>query len=262
MDLYECKIMLVDDNAELAQMISDILRRDGYRTVVSARSVRSGWELFQAQRPDMAILDIMLPDGDGFALFQKIRQMSRIPMLFLSARDEDRDRLFGLGLGADDYITKPFLPQELVLRVRAVLKRTYQPIAPQTEERLLHLGAREVSFDRACVTYDGRETAFTAKELALLAKLNENRGKIVTFDALCSAVWGDSYYGYENTLMVHIRHLREKIEENPSRPRWLLTARGLGYRLAQDSGEMKEGKASGSVSGRTPRCLTGDTDRL
>lgn len=249
MELYEYRIMLVDDNAELARMICDILKRSGYRSVMSAGSVRAGWELFQAQQPDMAILDIMLPDGDGFALFQKIRQRSQIPMLFLSARDEDRDRLFGLGLGADDYITKPFLPQELVLRVGAVLKRTYQPIVPRTRERLLRLGSREISFDRACVVYRGEETAFTAKELALLEKLNENRGRIVTFDALCSAVWGDSYYGYENTLMVHIRHLREKIEEDPSHPKWLLTARGLGYRLVQEAEKEKNDAGNGEEKG-------------
>lgn len=99
---------------------------------------------------------------------------------------------------------------------------------------MLRLGEHEILFDRACVRYQGRETMFTAKELTLLQKLNENRGRIVTFDALCSVAWGDSYYGYENTLMVHIRHLREKIEEDPSHPRWLLTARGIGYRLVKE----------------------------
>ena len=235
MELFERKIMLVDDHAELVRMIRDILKRNGYRNIVTAGSVQSGWRVFEAEQPDLVILDIMLPDGDGFALFQKIRNVSQIPILFLSARDEDRDRLFGLGLGADDYITKPFLPQELVLRAGAVLKRTYQPIKTETvQEQELRLGQREISFDRACVTYQGKETAFTAKEFALLKKLNENRGRIVTFDALCSAAWGDSYYGYENTLMVHIRHLREKIEDDPSHPRWLLTVRGLGYRLMKE----------------------------
>lgn len=234
MDIYEYKIMLVDDNLELSLMICDILRRSGYQKVITAASVKAGWELFQKECPDIAILDIMLPDGDGLGLFQKIREVSRIPMLFLSAKDEDQDRLFGLGLGADDYITKPFLPQELVLRVGAVLKRSYQPLGAPASERILRLGEHVISFDRACVTFQGKETTFTAKELVLLEKLCQNRGKIVTFDALCSAAWGDMYYGYENTLMVHIRHIREKIEDHPSRPRWLLTVRGLGYRLARE----------------------------
>lgn len=232
MDLYQYKIMLVDDNAELAGMIRHVLQRAGYQKVFTAGTVREGMRLFQTECPDMAILDIMLPDGDGFSLFQQIRELSPVPILFLSAKDEDRDRLFGLGLGADDYITKPFLSQELVLRVGAVLKRTYQPLgAAVQEEEVLRLGDRVISFDNASVRFHGEEVSLTAKELALLRKLNQNRGKIVTFDALCYAVWGDPYYGYENTLMVHIRHLREKIEDNPSQPKWLLTVRGLGYRL-------------------------------
>lgn len=235
MDIFERKILIVDDNEELAEMVCDILKRNGYRRIITANSVRSGWNRFEEEHPELAILDIMLPDGEGYTLFRKIRQVSRIPMLFLSARDEDRDRLFGLGLGADDYITKPFLPQELVLRVGAILKRTYQPIQEETEqEQELNLGERSVSFERACVTYQEKEISFTAKELALLKKLNENRGRIVTFDALCNAAWGDSYYGYENTLMVHIRHLREKVESDPSHPQWILTVRGLGYRLMKE----------------------------
>ena len=181
----------------------------------------------------MAVLDIMLPDGDGFLLFTKMREVSEIPILFLSAKDEDEDRLFGLGLGADDYITKPFLPKELVLRVHAVLKRTYH-IKEEKEETVIRLGEHEVLPERAVVRFKGEEAALTAKEFALFMKLNQNRGRIVTFDALCNAVWGDFYYGYENTLMVHIRHLREKLEDDPSHPKWILTARGLGYRLMKE----------------------------
>ena len=181
----------------------------------------------------MAVLDIMLPDGDGFSMFAKMREESEIPILFLSAKDEDEDRLFGLGLGADDYITKPFLPKELLLRVRAVLKRTYH-IKDEKKETVIRLGGHEVLPERAAVRFEGEETPLTAKELALLMKLSQNRGRIVTFDALCNAVWGDFYYGYENTLMVHIRHLREKLEDDPSHPKWILTARGLGYRLEKE----------------------------
>lgn len=237
MGLYEHKIMLVDDNLELLEMISDILRHSGYRNIVKAGCVKEALEMFRREKPDMALLDVMLPDGDGFRLFQKLRDQSDIPILFLSARDQDRDRLFGLGLGADDYITKPFLPPELVLRVSAILKRSYRQ-TPETvrEESCLRLGEREIRFAYGIVCWQGEEISLTAKELILLQKLYENRGRIVTFDALCNAAWGDGYYGYENTLMVHIRHLREKIEEDPSHPRWLLTARGLGYRLAADKG--------------------------
>ena len=125
-----------------------------------------------------------------------------------------------------------------MLRVTAILKRTYRMEKEKTqEEHILRLGSHEVLFDYGIVRFQGNETSLTAIELALLLKLHENRGRIVTFDALCNAAWGDGYYGYENTLMVHIRHLREKIEEDPSHPQWLLTVRGLGYRLAEGKGE-------------------------
>lgn len=233
MENYKYKILIVDDNAELVNLIAAILKEDGYRKVLTAGSMKEGMEIFRESRPDMAVLDIMLPDGDGFSMFAKMREESEIPILFLSAKDEDEDRLFGLGLGADDYITKPFLPKELLLRVRAVLKRTYH-IKDEKKETVIRLGERKVLPERAAIWFDGEETPLTAKELALLMKLSQNRGRIVTFDALCNAVWGDFYYGYENTLMVHIRHLREKLEDDPSHPKWILTARGLGYRLKKE----------------------------
>ena len=165
------------------------------------------------------ILDINLPDGDGFSLFRTLRAKADVPTLFLSARDADADRLFGLGLGADDYLTKPFLMQELLLRV----------------QHLLQLGDRSVDLHDALVTLpDGTTLALTATERTLLRKLAENRGHIVTYDALCEAVWGADYYGYENSLGVHIRHLREKLEPEPGRPRFLQTVRGIGYKLAKE----------------------------
>ena len=234
MNLYDCKILLVDDNTELAEMTKGILQKHGYGTVFTAENCGEGMKLFLEESPDLIILDVMLPDGDGFTLFRKMREDSMIPILFLSAKDEDNDRLFGVGLGADDYITKPFLPEELVLRVGAILKRSYFRQGNR-EEGQLCLSGRKISFENATVEYRGQTTTLTAKELLLLKKLAANRGNIVTFDALCQAVWNDNYYGYENSLMVHIRHLREKIENDPSHPEWILTARGIGYRLAKES---------------------------
>lgn len=125
MNLYDCRILLIDDNAELVSMISGILKKSGFENVDTAGGCSSGLEVFLREEPQLVILDIMLPDGDGFTLFRRLREQSQVPILFLSARDEDNDRLFGLGLGADDYITKPFLPQELILRIHAILKRVY-----------------------------------------------------------------------------------------------------------------------------------------
>jgi DNA-binding response OmpR family regulator len=173
----------------------------------------------------------MLPDGNGFDLYQKMKEeglLFDIPVVFLSARDEDSARLRGLGLGADDYITKPFLPEELLLRIMAVLRRTYRF---QENEEMLRLGETVVSFDSGTVENKGEVQTLTAKEYAILHKLAENRGKIVTMDALCDALWPDGSYGLENSLIVHIRHLREKIEADPSNPKYLVTVRGLGYKL-------------------------------
>ena len=235
MNLYDCKILLIDDNKELTSMICGILKKNGFDTVYTAGDCSSGMEVFLREQPQLVILDIMLPDGDGFTLFRRLREQSQAPILFLSAKDEDNDRLFGLGLGADDYITKPFLPQELILRIQAILKRVYfSYFQPPSEEGTLILGNRRVLFENAQVISSGGTISLTAKELLLLKKLNRDRGKIVAFDAICQAVWEDSYYGYENTLMVHIRHLREKIEEDPSHPVWIQTVRGLGYRLKKE----------------------------
>lgn len=230
--IYECKILLIDDNQELLSMLTHILNKEGFTKLSTASSCREAREALERELPDLIILDVMLPDGNGFSLFQEIRTKADLPILFLSARDEDNDRLLGLGLGADDYLTKPFLPRELILRVSAIIRRTYlsgqaaQPLAAS-----LSLGSRTVHLDQGLVETPEGETLLTAKELLILKKLWENRGRIVTFDAICDAVWGDGYYTYENTLMVHIRRLREKLEEDPSHPRWLLTARGIGYRL-------------------------------
>lgn len=230
--IYECRILIVDDNKELLAMLSQLLQREGFRSLKTASCCQEVRAMLKEHIPDFIILDVMLPDGDGFSLFQEIRTLADIPILFLSAKDEDNDRLLGLGLGADDYLTKPFLPRELILRITAIIRRIYlSGHVPAAPEPVLTLGDRKVCFDQGTVISPQGETTLTAKELLILKKLYENRGKIVTFDGLCDAVWGDGYYTYENTLMVHIRRLREKIEADPSHPAFLLTARGIGYRL-------------------------------
>lgn len=231
--IYDAKILLVDDTPELLELLQQHLHAAGYQNLTAAGNCAAARAAFAASRPDLMVLDINLPDGDGFALFRQLRAQADVPALFLSARDADADRLFGLGLGADDYLTKPFLTQELLLRIQLILRRAYRGALQQSAAARLTLGARSVDLNDAAVCGpDGRTLTLTATERALLQKLAANRGHIVTFDALCRAVWNADYYGYENTLGVHIRHLREKIEDDPGRPRWILTVRGLGYKLA------------------------------
>lgn len=197
--IYDAKILLVDDNAELLALLCEQLRGAGYGHIRTAQSCAAARICFAAEQPELMILDINLPDGDGFSLFRALRAKADVPALFLSARDADADRLFGLGLGADDYLTKPFLMQELLLRVQHILQRAYRAELSRTKPAPLQLGER-------CVDLN---------------------------DALCAAVWGADYYGCENSLGVHIRHLREKLEAEPGVPQFLRTVRGIGYKLTK-----------------------------
>lgn len=229
-DLKNKKILIVDDESDLRQMIEVFLRKEGYSRIYLAENCSEAIALCHSVKPDIAILDVMLPDEDGFSLLGRIRQFSMMPVLFLSARGEDEDRLIGLGLGADDYVVKPFLPRELILRLTAILKRVYAP-AQRESLPIFDLIDCTIDLESATVYKNGKEQPLTAKEHALLLKLYESKNRIITSDALCQAIWGDDAYGYENTLMVHIRRIREKIEVNPSQPQSLLTVRGLGYKL-------------------------------
>lgn len=235
MNIYEYKIMLVDDEPELRRMVRDFLTKEGFASVVAAGSCGEAREVYHREQPSLILLDVMLPDGDGFSLLQELHKESEVPVIFLSARDEDEDRLRGLGLGADDYITKPFLAKELILRVMAVLKRVYRIKGTGNENEVITLGNCVIDLGSGVVHRNSSdqeaEVTLTAKEYAIMAKLAANRGRIVTIDSLCEAVWQEGNYGYENTLIVHIRRLREKIEAEPSHPKHLLTVRGLGYKL-------------------------------
>lgn len=224
--LHNKKLLLVDDEPELLKMVASILSDDGFVNIVTAATVNEGIAAVRTENPDLAILDVMLPDGDGFDLMRQIRTFSDIPVIFLTAKDESEDKLAGLGLGADDYIAKPFLPQELLLRIYAVLRRCYKEDTP-----LVNLEGCTIDFSRAEIHKAGEIIPLTAKELIFLETLARNEGKIVTVDVLCTALWGDNPFGYENSLNAHVRRIREKIEADPSKPVSLITIKGLGYKL-------------------------------
>ena len=219
------KILLADDDRDLLEMLCSIFRRAGYTQLLTASGGTEALRLWREQQPALIVLDVMMPDMDGFSVLRKIRASSRVPVLMLTARGEAEDRIEGLENGADDYLAKPFLPKELLLRAEAILRRTYPEQTPQIE-----LAASTVDLEKAEVWKNGICTPLTAKELQLFQKLYENAGRIVTTGILCETICGDFWQGYESTLSTHIRHLREKIEENPSRPVSLVTAKGLGYR--------------------------------
>ena len=221
------KILIAEDNAEIAALIRLFLEKEGYE-VIWKEDGQAALDYLLEQEVQLCIFDIMMPRLDGFSLIQKVRHFSTVPILVLTAKNMEQDKILGLDLGADDYIAKPFLPQELVLRIAAVLRRCYA-----AENPLLELAASRVNFATAEVERaDGQTVPLTAKEHEILSVLARNAGRIVTIDSLCEACWGTSF-GYENSLMAHIRRLREKIEANPSKPASLVTARGLGYKLVK-----------------------------
>ena len=228
------KILIVDDEPEILAMVETIFKKDGFLNIYTASSCSQAIIQLVDNEPDIAVLDVMLPDGDGFSLFNEFKKYMEIPVLFLTAKGEDEDKILGLGLGADDYIVKPFLPRELTLRLSAVLKRTYSRSIKEGLP-IINLEYSIVDLSKAEGIKNGQKFCLTAKEYSILSILYENVNKIVTTDTLCKRAWEGETYGYENTLMVHIRHIREKIEQNPSRPKSLLTVKGLGYTLLTKS---------------------------
>ncbi|EHF02096.1 MULTISPECIES: response regulator transcription factor [Olsenella] len=227
-DIHEARVLVVEDDPTLREQLLAMLAHEGYRDARGAGTVAEALPTASTWAPQLFLLDVMLPDGNGFDLLRRLRETSDAPALFLSARDEDASRLRGLGLGADDYVTKPFLPAELLLRLAAVLRRSYrlQDVLPSVA-----LGEAEVDLATGEVRRAGVVTAtLTAKEHALAKRLFESRGAIVTTDELCRSVYGDEF-GYANALAILVRRLREKVEDDPSHPRWVVTVRGLGYRL-------------------------------
>lgn len=220
------RILIVDDEPEILNMVVSILDAEGFTSIETAASIKDALNLAASFQPELAILDVMLPDGDGFFLMEQLRKTGGYPVLFLTACGEDKDKFKGFSIGADDYMVKPFLPKELVFRIMAILRRSYKD-----ENPLVKLKDSEINFDCAEVVKNGVHIALTAKEYDILAALYRNAGRIVTIDSLCEAAWGENPFGYENSLMAHIRRIREKIELNPSRPVSLITVKGLGYKL-------------------------------
>lgn len=219
-------ILLVDDETDLLEMLQSIFQRAGYTRILTAASGKAALKIWKEAKPSMIILDVMMPGMDGIAVLKEIRRTSRIPVLMLTARGEAEDRIAGFEGGADDYLPKPFLPKELLLRVQAIMSRAY----PEKERRI-YLEAATIDLDKAEGWRGEKPFSLTAKELQLIEKLYENAGRIVTTGSLCETVCGEFWQGYETTLSTHIRHLRGKIEQNPSKPVSLITVKGLGYRL-------------------------------
>jgi DNA-binding response OmpR family regulator len=230
MQMTDCHILLVDDEKLILEMNEQILTKNGFRHIQTATDGKSADRLMRSESFHLVVLDIMMPDIDGLSLYASWKKRGlTLPVIFLSARDEEASRLKGLGLGADDYVTKPYTCEELFLRIKAVLRRTYHI----TENKIVYLGKTAVDMSSCIVERGDRRWELTAKEFLLFSKLHDNQGKIVPFHTLMDTLWPDGSFGLENSLIVHIRRLRQKVEEEPSKPKYLQTVRGLGYRLME-----------------------------
>jgi two-component system, OmpR family, response regulator RegX3 len=221
-------ILLVEDEVSITEPLAEALRREGFETQV-AGTVAEALELAKRD-PDLVLLDLMLPDGSGFDVCRELRKRSQVPIIMLTARGEEADRVVGLELGADDYVVKPFSAREVVARIRAVLRRTEAPEQP--DDGPVEVGALRVDPARREATIDGESIELSRKEFELLHLLIRNAGSVVTRERLIDEVWDPNWFGSTKTLDVHVSGLRRKLGDDPAEPRYLHTVRGVGFRFS------------------------------
>jgi two-component system response regulator RegX3 len=221
------RVLVVEDEESYSDALAYMLRKEGFEVALAATGPDALTE-FERSGADIVLLDLMLPGISGTEVCRRIRQTSNVPVIMVSAKDEEVDKVVGLELGADDYVTKPYSPRELVARIRAVLRRGVEPdLAPMT----LEVGSVRMDVERHIVTLDGTEVRLPLKEFELLEMFLRNPGRVLTRGQLIDRVWGSDYVGDTKTLDVHVKRLRAKLESNPADPQLLTTVRGLGYKL-------------------------------
>lgn len=228
----DSKILLVDDEKDIVELIEEVLRQDSFENIKKVYTGMDAVQVCREYQPDVIVLDIMLPDIDGIEVCKQIREFSFCSILFLSSKNDDIDKILGLSCCGDDYITKPFSPREIVYRIKAQLRRQQYQSAIRTDAKgLLTVGGLVLDKESSRIYKSGKEIDLTGREFLLLSYLMENADKIISKDRLYEQVWGEYSSICDNTIMVHIRHIREKIEDTPSSPKQLITIKGLGYKL-------------------------------
>lgn len=226
-------ILVVDDEQAIADLVEVYLKNDNYN-VFKFYNGQDAINCIENEKLDLAILDVMLPDVDGFSICQQIREKYNFPVIMLTAKEEEIDKITGLTLGADDYITKPFRPLELIARVKAQLRRftRYNSVEPVQEERLIAFSGLVLDMDTHECMLNEKKLSLTPKEFSILWVLCSNRGRVVSSEKLFHEVWGDKYFSNSNnTVMVHIRHLREKMHDSAEHPKYIKTVWGVGYKI-------------------------------
>ena len=225
------KVLICDDEKEILEILELYLGKEGYEVIKAADGLEALKKIQENNDLNLAILDIMMPHVDGYKLVKEIRKLYSIPIIMLSAKNQDSDKILGLDLGADDYITKPFNPLEIVARVNAQIRRMYKLSASESNSEVIKIGDVELDSYNVMVTVRGKEIELTSIEYGILKFLMENSGRILTKNQIFEAVWNEEFLSGDNTIMVHISRLRDKIEEDSRNPIYLKTVRGLGYKF-------------------------------
>lgn len=228
--MNQYKIMLVDDEPAILDLLERALNIEGFYNITKIDNGLSAVTTCREMEPDVMVLDVMLPDIDWYEVCKQIREFSHCPVLFLSSKNDELDKILGLAVGGDDYVTKPFSPKEIAYRVKAQLRRAEYRQAP-IRDFSVKIGELMIDIDGCRVVKNGKEIGLTAREFEILRYLAENLGRVISRERLYETIWGEDSFGCDNTMMVHIRHLREKLEENPAAPKYIITMKGLGYKL-------------------------------
>lgn len=226
------RVLVVDDEADIRSVVELYLRREGFE-VETAADGEAAINAVMSRQPDLIVLDLMMPKMSGYEVTRAVREQFNIPIIMLTSREEESDKIVGLEMGADDYVTKPFSPRELAARVKAVLRRG-GPSDESKKPAVISSGAMQIDPTTRLVTLGEREIELTVKEFDLLMLMAKNPGQVFSRDEILNKVWGYDFYGDTSTVTVHIRRLREKIEADPANPEYVLTVWGVGYKFAAD----------------------------
>lgn len=228
--MEDYKIMVVDDESDILDLLEKALNIEGYYNIIKISNGLDAVDACRRMSPDVIVLDVMLPDIDGYEVCKRVREFSHCPILFLSSKNDELDKILGLSVGGDDYVTKPFSPKEIAYRVKAQLRRTEYRSTP-VRNYSIKIGELMIDTEGCRVVKNDNSIELTAREFEILKYLAENKGRVISRERLYEVIWGEDSYGCDNTMMVHIRHLREKIEEDPAKPQYIITMKGLGYKM-------------------------------
>lgn len=235
--MNEYKIVIVDDECDILNLLEKTFNMEGFRNIFKAKNAVEAIKICKEILPDIIILDVMLPDMNGYEVCSQIRQFSHCPILFLSSKNDEVDKILGLAAGGDDYVTKPFSPKEIAYRVKAQLRRINYLKQETVENNFIKINSLTINPNGCCVMKNNKEIELTAREFSILLLLAKNLGNVISKERIYEKIWNEDSYGCDNTIMVHIRHLREKIEDNPSNPKQIITVKGLGYKMVNNDAQ-------------------------